>query len=699
LGLLSGTEVPVIQDFLSFSGVKLTHKGHPLCKRRIYKLFYKEKPLIIYNGRPSSYSIKGAAMVLHVKKYRIFLLSAIFLPISITISFAANYTLTVNAGSRQGSWNKFYERCVAIDHMYTVLSSAYGRNCAAALKKGHDEAGFQYCRGHGILDADVNVYTEDAGGNAVYNWTNFDKIYDAVKDAGMRPIFEIGFMPPALASASTTINNVWYNGVGGNWNAPKDWNKWEALVREIIRHCKERYGVEEVRNNWFFELWNEPNWMYGGGGGYTGWKTLYQHTAAAVMAEDPQIKLGGPAESGGSSNNAVPDFMQWTKQNNIKADFCSYHIYSNDAGNPSHNGDAMEPCRFHKLLAVVQKKAKNFAGLLLNTEYGPSYTSGIENVHDGELAASYAAKSIHLFNLEDSTETPPPYALSWWTLSDIYEEYDNRNGSPAFSGCYGMLTRGISSIPQSCDVAKPAFNAFKMLHMLKDYKLSCTGGTTASPGVNAAATISAGNDTIGILVYNHVDNPDGNSSTVDNVTLAISNIPFSQARVEHWLVDKSHSNSYQAWVNLGRPQNPSTAEWTTIANAANLQQYDSVTTVTISNGSYTKSFPQNHYSVGLIQLTRAGGSPVLNPTIATLDIAAMVRTRFAGTKLTIDIPVSGRYAVALYSQNGQRVKSLYQDGPGKKEVSLKGLSAGAYILECVGRTGITTRQIMVGTGR
>ena len=120
---------------------------------------------------------------------------------------------------------------------------------------------------------------------------------------------------------------------------------------------------------------------------------------------------------------------------------------------------------------------------------------------------------------------------------------------------------------------------------------------------------------------------------------------------------------------------------------------------TISNGSYTKSFPQNHYSVGLIQLTRAGGSPVLNPTIATLDIAAMVRTRFAGTKLTIDIPVSGRYAVALYSQNGQRVKSLYQDGPGKKEVSLKGLSAGAYILECVGRTGITTRQIMVGTGR
>jgi xylan 1,4-beta-xylosidase len=630
---------------------------------------------------------------------RILLLAAIVLSVPFHSAWAANFTLAVNAGARQGSWNRFYERCVAIDHLYTVIGSAYGRSCAAALKKGHDEAGFQYCRGHGILDADVNVYTEDAGGNAVYSWTNFDKIYDAIKDAGMRPVVEIGFMPPALASAATTISGVWYNGVSGNWNAPKDWTKWESLIKELIRHCKTRYGVDEVRNNWFFELWNEPNWMYGGGGGYTGWKTLYQHTAAAVMAEDPQIKLGGPAESGGSSNSAVPDFMQWTKQNGIKADFCSYHIYSNDAGNPDHNGDAKAPYQFHVSLVVAQKAAKNFAGLLLNTEYGPSYTSGLPIVHDGELAASYAAKCIHTFNLGDTVASPPPYMLSWWTLSDVYEEYDNRNGSPAFSGCYGMLTRGVSSIPQSCDVAKPAFNAYKMLHMLKNEKISCTGGTTASPGVNAVATISAGNDTIAILVYDHVDNANGNSSTVDNVTLNLSNIPFTQARVEHWVVDKSHSNSYQAWVGLNSPPSPSAEQWTAIANAANLQHYDSVATVTISNSVYSKSFTQYYYSAGLIQLTRVGGSPVLHPTNATVDFKTMVRTRFSGKILTIDLPTPGRYSIALYSQNGRRVKSLHQDGPAMREVSLADLSAGAYLLECIGRSGKNTRQIMVGAGR
>ena len=218
--------------------------------------------------------------------------------------FAIDFTLAVNAGTKTGTWNRFYERAVACDHMYTVVSSVYGRNISNALKKGHDEAGFQYVRGHGILDADVNVYSEDANGNAAYNWTTFDKIYDSIKAAGMKPIFEIGFMPPALAGSpvagisSSTINSIWYNGVPGNWCPPKDWNKWEALVKAIIAHCETRYGAAEVRNNWFFELWNEPNWMYGGGGGYTGWKTLYQHTAAAIKVQDPLIKLGGPAESG-----------------------------------------------------------------------------------------------------------------------------------------------------------------------------------------------------------------------------------------------------------------------------------------------------------------------------------------------------------------------------------------------------------------
>ena len=63
----------------------------------------------------------------------------------------------------------------------------------------------------------------------------------------------------------------------------------------FLTHLESRYGAAEVRNNWFFELWNEPGWMYGGGGGQSGYLTLYDSTEVAFAATDPQVRLGGPA--------------------------------------------------------------------------------------------------------------------------------------------------------------------------------------------------------------------------------------------------------------------------------------------------------------------------------------------------------------------------------------------------------------------
>ena len=46
---------------------------------------------------------------------------------------------------------------------------------------------------------------------------------------------------------------------------PKDWDKWENLVRELTKHFVLRYGNEEVEK-WLFSPWNEPDtttYMYG----------------------------------------------------------------------------------------------------------------------------------------------------------------------------------------------------------------------------------------------------------------------------------------------------------------------------------------------------------------------------------------------------------------------------------------------------
>src|SRR4029077_8315228 len=115
-------------------------------------------------------------------------------------SGAATVTLAVDAGTAVRPWNRFYEKAVAVDHAHTLLCTAYGRNAQNALRKAHAQAGFQYARFHGIFNDDVGVYSEDASGAPVYDWSSVDAIYDAVVAAGVRPLLELHITPAGLAS-------------------------------------------------------------------------------------------------------------------------------------------------------------------------------------------------------------------------------------------------------------------------------------------------------------------------------------------------------------------------------------------------------------------------------------------------------------------------------------------------------------------
>ena len=55
----------------------------------------------------------------------------------ITAAFAAHaasYALSVKANQRTQAWNRYYEKSISTDHMYTVLHSFWNRGCANALK-------------------------------------------------------------------------------------------------------------------------------------------------------------------------------------------------------------------------------------------------------------------------------------------------------------------------------------------------------------------------------------------------------------------------------------------------------------------------------------------------------------------------------------------------------------------------------------
>jgi len=514
-------------------------------------------------------------------------------------------TIAVDAGTAVGAWNRFYEKAVAADHAHTLICTAYGRNAQNALRKAHAQAGFQYVRFHGIFNDDIAVYSEDASGVAIYDWSGVDAVYDGIVAAGMRPMVEISFTPSALASDPSQVQKLlWYNSKSPNISPPTgaadDWGKWQALMAAFVAHLEDRYGAEEVRNNWYFEVWNEPSWMYGPGDG--GYWDLYKNTVTGLLQADPGVRVGGPAGSAGESPSMIRMLITGSLNSGTKLDFLTYHRYGDDNNLPV--ADTADAIAFHASLVDIVNttttKGMKFTGELLNNEFGPSWMGDISR--DNEIAASYIVKMIHRLGTDPTVAAPSAYA--YWAVSDLYEENYTGTNSAFRPGNWGLMLKGDPQIPESFDVAKPSFNAFRLLHMMGDQQLAVTGGMTGD-GVNAAATRSADGHAVQILVYFHVDGGQGDSTQSVPVSLTVNNLPFSgPVRVRQTLVDRGHANAYRTWVAMGQPPRPTQAQWVMLRDAAELCTYD--TTVPSGSGSLTLTIPQSIYGVTLIELTSGG---------------------------------------------------------------------------------------------
>jgi len=510
-------------------------------------------------------------------------------------------TLAVDAGATVRPWNRFYEKAVAVDHAHTLLCTRYGRNAQNALRKAHAQAGFQYARFHGIFDDDDAVYAEDASGAPIYDWSSVDAIYDAIVAAGMRPMVEISFTPRALASDPTkTQTKLWYNDASPNISPPTgaagDWGKWIAFMAEFVRHLEDRYGADDVRANWYFEVWNEPSWMYSLGD--DGYFELYRNTVTGLLQGDPGVRVGGPAGSAPETPGLMRSLIAGSINTGTKLDFLTYHRYGDDPGGSI--GDVTDAVAFHadvmNLVDTTIVKGTKFMGEVLNDEFGPSWMPHVSR--DNEVAASYIAKIIH--RLGSDTAVPPPAAYGYWAISDLYEEIYT-GGTTAFrQGNYGLLLQGDPKIPESFDVAKPSFNAFRLLHKMGDQQLSVSGGTAAD-GVDAAATRSADGSAVQVLVYNHVDGGQADASQSTVVSLTVNNLPWtSPVRIRQYIVDRNHANAYRKWMAIGSPANPNQAQWLQLRDAAELCYYETIAQP--AAGAWTLTFAQNVYGVDLFEI-------------------------------------------------------------------------------------------------
>jgi len=531
------------------------------------------------------------------------------------------YNLMVQSDKSLGAWNRFYEECVGTCHPITVLSSVYGRNIQNAMRKGSQECGFKRFRCHNIFGNDIGIYSEN-NGTPAYNWAKMDEIYDSARSHGMTPIIELSGMPSAMCSG-TPGGMFWYNGSPINLNVPKDWNKWRDLIKAMVVHLEQKYGADEVRK-WYFEVWNEPDlFKVGSGNTQDNYMKLYDYASEGVRLADSLCKVGGPTVSGSGSG---PDFItSWlnhvvsgtnyaTGQKGSKADFLTYHRYGNDVGYSSGTSAPLSMNSYHKAIVNLAKTA-GFSKPLVCSEWGSTYNQ--EAIHcDHESSASFNVKTIHML-IENGADYPPPLFYSFWTLSDIFEEQNHFSGNnkpTAYENSYGLLTKGDPNIPDSWDLEKPSFNAYKLLHKMTDTRISLTGGTMNN-GINGVATISKDKISIQILLYNHIDGGTANSSAGDTVYLNVSAIPFntSSAKEDFILIDQSHSNSYRVWQSMGSPVAPNATQFKQLNTSSQLSYIDSAKLVTLTNKSYSTKFILKQNAVAFISLANPSPNAIASP--------------------------------------------------------------------------------------
>ena len=158
---------------------------------------------------------------------------------------------TVDTRKPARPYPHYWEMSVGSCHAATLLREDVRNHILMA----HQEIGFRYIRFHGLLDDDMSVVIKSINPTEPvrYSFFNIDSIFDFLLSIGMKPFVELGFMPEALASGKATCFHY-----KGNVTMPGNDAAWQELIRTLIQHLIDRYGLSEVQS-WFFEVWNEPN--------------------------------------------------------------------------------------------------------------------------------------------------------------------------------------------------------------------------------------------------------------------------------------------------------------------------------------------------------------------------------------------------------------------------------------------------------
>ena len=441
----------------------------------------------------------------------------------------------------------------------------------------------------------INTVSMDESGNLKYDWSVADRVYDQMLEHNMRPIVETISIPACIRKDAKQRF------------LPGYFRLWWQLLKAFTGHLEERYGAGEIEN-WYFEIWNEPD-------NYKPWvedsstfMALYDYMELAIHSVNPRLKVGGPAVKQGDTGMKIyREFLDHcskglnyaTGKFCTRVDFVSVHC---KGGWPNTYCPSME---------FMFNPLRDFMRVL--KEY-PAYEN-IEFFNDESdivWEGSQGIRKESWLNFRNTHYFPGFVCKMVDTYCHVAEDEYNINLSVVdsdnchlqwesflFSGNRSQFTP-LVKYPSADLIKKPAFNGYVLLSRLGDRRLTAECAE-AGFGRKYGVLPTVREDALSVMLWNFED---GMEEDVNKrlIGLSFKALPYGgKYKLVHYRIDSRHSSSYGMWNSLGRPETPTAEQVRKIREAEGLEMLEPVRDIDLKADMYLEVEMPMH-SVSLLML-------------------------------------------------------------------------------------------------
>lgn len=571
------TEIAFESGFPSTKSFNTIMKKNYDCSPSQYREKYKKGKDYIYNTEEDREKLKSRTY-LDVDRQKAFKKLFHYLDYykddnnPVELGVKENICIDIDT-SKRGRINDFYWQKLTT---FGRASEGLRKSVQGQLRELQRDIGFQYIRFHGIFSDEMMVCNIGENGQVIYNWTYVDELFDFFKEVNIRPFIELGFMPSEIRKSDETV--FWWK---GNISEPQNINLWTDLVKELIKHCINRYGQEEVET-WYFEVWNEPSfenvfWV----GEKESYFEFYKDTALAVKSISDRLRVGGPsiAHEKTKDNRWMDDFLIYCKRNSVPLDFISIHIYPETIGlNSEEELDKKLKDRLKFLNDHVEA-----AGMLPYEHmiyHGKNHTDNVIDLikgkaknalfNDEEMHITEWSASSYMRNLINDTCFIATFILrnvlksigkvnsiGYWTFTDIMEEF--KLGISHFHGGFGLINKD--------GLKKPSYFAYYLLSKLgkeiieqgEEYIVTKDRHNIQILGFNFAyfdelfmrGDVSALQHKKRYEIYEY--------KTEKAISFSLNNLS-GKYKIIRYELNKDNGSVFDEWLKIGAPENMTNEE-------------------------------------------------------------------------------------------------------------------------------------------